>query len=84
MVNYSHRKMKEEEERQIITVDAFQVAEKRNQDMKAKLIEVERERKKKKVLPLPWIMLRGKPKASKYFFATSRINWSPLKSKLLL
>ena len=48
MVNYSHRKMKEEEERQIITVDAFQVAEKRNQDMKAKLIEVEREREKKK------------------------------------
>ena len=46
MVNYSHRKM-EEEERKIITVDAFQVAEKRNQDMKAKLIEVEREREKK-------------------------------------
>ena len=45
MVHYSHRKMKEEKGRRIVAVDAFHVAEKSNQNMKAKLIEVEKERK---------------------------------------
>ena len=45
MVNYSHRKMKEEEGRRIAVVDAFQVAEKSDKDLKAKLAEEEKERK---------------------------------------
>ena len=45
MVNYSHRKMKEEEERRIAAVDAFHMAEKSNQELKRKLIKEERERK---------------------------------------
>ena len=44
-MNYSHLKMKEEEGRRIITVDAFHVAEKSNQELKSKLLEEERERK---------------------------------------
>ena len=42
MVNSSHRKMKEEEGRRIVAVDAFHVAEKSNQELKSKLTEVER------------------------------------------
>ena len=34
MVNYSHRKMKEEEGRRIVVVDAFQVAEIKQQGLK--------------------------------------------------
>ena len=45
MVNYSYRKMKEEEGRRIVAVDAFHVAEKSVQELKAKLTEEERERK---------------------------------------
>ena len=45
MVNYSHRKMKEEEGRRSAVVDAFQVAEKSDKDLKAKLAEEEKERK---------------------------------------
>ena len=45
MVNYSHRKMKEEEGRRIAVVDAFHVVEKSIQELKSKLIEEERERK---------------------------------------
>ena len=46
MVNYSHRKMKEEEEgRRITAMDAFHVAKKSIQKLKAKLTEEERERK---------------------------------------
>ena len=45
MVNYSHRKMKEEEERRIAAMDAFHMAEKSNQELKRKLIKEERERK---------------------------------------
>ena len=44
-MNYSHRKMKEEEGRQIAAVDAFHMAEKSIQELKSKLIEEERERK---------------------------------------
>ena len=45
MVNYSHQKMKEEEGMRIAAVDTFQVAEKSNKDLKAKLVEEEKERK---------------------------------------
>jgi len=45
MVNYSHRKMKEEEGRRITTMDAFHMAEKNNQELKSKLLEEEKERK---------------------------------------
>ena len=45
MVNYSHRKMKEEERRRIAAVDAFHVGEKSNQELKSKLLEEEKERK---------------------------------------
>ena len=45
MVNYSHRKMKEEEGRRIVAVNAFHVAEKSNQKLKSKLLEEEKERK---------------------------------------
>ena len=45
MVNYSHRKLKEEEGRQIAALNAFHMAEKSNQELKSKLIEEERERK---------------------------------------
>ena len=45
IVNYSHQRMKEEEGRRIATLDAFQVAEKSNKDLKAKLAEEEKERK---------------------------------------
>ena len=41
-MNYSHQQMKEEEGRRITAVDAFHVAEKSNQKLKSKLIEVER------------------------------------------
>ena len=44
-MNYSHQRMKEEEGRRIATLDAFQVAEKSNKDLKAKLAEEEKERK---------------------------------------
>ena len=45
MMNFSHRRMKEEEGKRIVAVDAFQVAEKSNKDLKAKLVELEKERK---------------------------------------
>ena len=45
MVNYFHRKMKEEKGKRIAAVDAFHMAEKRNQELKSKLQEEEKERK---------------------------------------
>ena len=45
MVSSSHHMYKKEEGRQIAAVKAFQVVEKSNQDLKAKLIEEKRERK---------------------------------------
>ena len=45
MVNSSHQRMKEEEGRRIAVVDAFQVVEKSNKDLKAKLAEEQKERK---------------------------------------
>ena len=44
-MNYSHRKIKEEEGRMITAVDAFQVAEKSNKKLKVRLQEEEKERK---------------------------------------
>ena len=72
MVNSSHCMYKEEEGRRIAAMEAFQVAEKSNHDLKAKLIEAEKE--KKKVPQLPWITLRGRPKASGFFSTMPRIN----------
>ena len=40
--------MKEEEGRWIVAIEAFHVAEKSNQELKSKLIEVERDRKSAK------------------------------------
>ena len=48
MVNYSHRQMKEEEGRRITAVDAFHVAEKRNQELKNKLTKAERDKRNAK------------------------------------
>ena len=45
MVNHSHRRMKEEEDRRIAVVDAFHMAEKSNQKLKSKLQEEEKKRK---------------------------------------
>ena len=45
MVISSYQRMKEEEGRRIVAVDAFHVAEKSNKDLKAKLAKEERERK---------------------------------------
>ena len=45
MVNYSHRKMKEEEGRRIVAVDTFHVAEKSNKELKTRLQEKEKDRK---------------------------------------
>ena len=45
MVNYPHHKMKEEEGRKIATVDAFQMAEKSNKELKVRLQKEEKERK---------------------------------------
>ena len=45
MVNSSHCMYKEEEGRRIAAMEAFQVAEKSNHDLKAKLIEAEKEKK---------------------------------------
>ena len=45
MVNYSHRKMKEEEGRRIVAVDAFHVTKKSNKELKRKLLEEDKERK---------------------------------------
>ena len=42
MVNSSYRKMKEEEGMRIAVVDAFHMAEKRNQELKSWLTEAER------------------------------------------
>ena len=47
MVNSFHCMYKEEEGRRIAAMEAFQVAEKSNHDLKAKLIEAEKEKKKK-------------------------------------
>ena len=41
-MNSSHRKMKEEEGRQIATVDVFHIAEKSNQELKSKLTKAKR------------------------------------------
>lgn len=41
-MNSSHRKMKEEEGRQIATVDVFHMAEKSNQELKSKLTKAKR------------------------------------------
>ena len=45
MVNNSHRMIKEEEGRRIAAVDAFNVAEKRVQELKTKLAKAERDKK---------------------------------------
>ena len=45
MVNYSHRQMKEEEGRCIAALEAFNVADKRINKLKNKLIEAKREKK---------------------------------------
>ena len=44
-MNSSHRKIKEEERRRIAAIDAFQVAEKSNEELNAKLAKKEKERK---------------------------------------
>ena len=44
-MNYSHRKMKEEEGRKIAAVEAFQVVEKSVKELKTRLQEEEKERK---------------------------------------
>ena len=44
-MNYSHRKMKEEEGRRIAAVEAFLVAEKSVKELKTRLQEEEKERK---------------------------------------
>ena len=82
MVGSSHRMYKEEDGRQIATVEAFQVAEKIIKDLKAKFTEEERERKK--VMPLSWKVLRGKQKAKGCCSAMSRTNWPPLGNRYLL
>ena len=48
MVNSSHRMMKKQEGRRIAAVDAFNVAEKRIQELKNKLAEAERDKKSDK------------------------------------
>ena len=48
MVNSSHRMMKKEEGRRIAAVDAFNVAEKRIQELKNKLAEAKRDKKSDK------------------------------------
>ena len=45
LVDISHLQMKEEEGRHNVTVDAFHVAKKNNQELKNKLAESERDRK---------------------------------------
>ena len=45
MVNSSHRQMKEEEGRHIAAMDAFNVAEKRLQELTTKLNKVDRDKK---------------------------------------
>ena len=45
MVNSFHQKMKEEEGKRIVAVDAFHMAQKSNEVLKAKLTEEVRERK---------------------------------------
>lgn len=45
MVNYSHRQMKKEESRCVAAMDAFNVAEKRIQELKNKLTKAERYRR---------------------------------------
>ena len=45
MVNSFHQKMKEEEGWRIAAVDAFHMAQKSNEELKAKLTEEVRERK---------------------------------------
>ena len=82
MVGSSHRMYKEEDGRQIATVEAFQVAEKIIKDLKAKFTEEERERKK--VMPLSWKVLRGKQKAKRCCSAMSMTNWPPLGNRYLL
>ena len=42
IVNSSHRKMKEEEGKRIVAIDAFHMAEKSNQELKSKLTKVEK------------------------------------------
>ena len=45
LVNISHWQMKDEEGKQIVTVKAFNMAEKRVKELNAKLTEAKRERK---------------------------------------
>ena len=45
IANSCHRQMKEEEGRRNVAVEAFSVAGKSNQELKKKLLEVEKERK---------------------------------------
>ena len=78
MVNYFHRKMKEEAGRRIAAVDAFHIAEKVTKSSRASCW---RRRGKGKVLQLPWTVLRGKQKANGCFFAMLRTSWPPLKSR---
>ena len=45
LVNKSHQQIKEEEGRQIATVEAFSLAKKRIQEINTKLIKVDRDNK---------------------------------------
>ena len=48
MVNFSHKQMKEEEKRRIMAVDAFNVVEKKIQELTTKLNEADRDKKSTK------------------------------------
>ena len=45
LVSIIHRKMKDEESRRIVVIEAFNVAEKRVKELNTKLTEAEREKK---------------------------------------
>ena len=49
MVNNSHRQMKQEEGRRIAVVDAFNVVDKKIQELTTKLNETDRDKKSTKV-----------------------------------
>ena len=49
MVNFSHRQMKEEEGRRIMAMDAFNVAEKKIQQLTMKLNEANKDKKSTEV-----------------------------------
>ena len=48
-MNSSHRQMKEEEGRHIVAVEAFNVVEKRIQELNAKLTKADRDKKRAEV-----------------------------------